>query len=279
MALPAAPSGRMVPRMMTDHDAALSDFFTGLDSAVAGARRDHEARLAAFFTGLGPVVEVARRAQAVLDRKQAMLDRRVAPRFSVFDYFKERETDLSRAFRGLLDPAGTHGQGDVFLRLFLGEIRRSLTGELRKGFPYSDTRGCKVHLEYSTDEGRSIDIVLKMSGNFWIGIENKPWAKEQQKQIEDYMKDLQRKTQSGTAWIVYMSGGGHDPTTMECLSDEERKRCLTMPYRSRDGKPPSVENWIRRCGEQCEAERVRWFLKDFLEYVEGNFDLADTPGA
>ena len=274
MALPAAPSGRMVPRMTTDHDAALSDFFTGLVSAVAGARRDHEARLAAFFTGLGPVVAAARGAQAVLDR-------RVAPQFSVFDYFKERETDLSRAFGGLLDPAGTHGQGDTFLRLFLGEIHCSLTGELRKGFPYSDTRGCKVHLEYSTNKGR-IDIVLEMPGNRWIGIENKPWAPEQENQVTKYMKhlvELAKSVEGGTAWILYLSGGGSDPETTEGLSKGERKRCLTMPYRSRDGKPPSVENWVRRCWEQCEAERVRWFLKDFLEYVEVNFELADTPGA
>ena len=268
MALSAAPSGRMVPRMTTDHDVALSDFFAGLDSAVTGARRDHEARLAAFFAGLGPVVEVARRAQAVLDR-------RVAPQFSVFDYFKERETDLSRAFGGLLDPAGTHGQGDTFLQLFLDEIR------LREDFPDSDTQGCKVHLEYSTNKGR-IDIVLEMPGNRWIGIENKPWAPEQEKQVEKYMihlSKLAKSVEGGTAWILYLSGDGSDPKTTECLSEEQKGRCLTMPYRTRAGKPPSLENWLRRCGEQCEAERVRWFLKDFLEYVEKSFHLADTPGA
>ena len=176
--LPAAPSGRMIPRMTTDHDVVLSDFFTGLDSATVGARRDHEARLAAFFAGLGPVVAAARRAQAVLDR-------RVAPQFSVFDYFKERETDLSRAFGGLLDPAGTHGQGDTFLQLFLDEIRCSLGEDLRDNFPCSDTQECDVRLEYPTDKGR-IDIVLEMPGNRWIGIENKPWAPEQENQISNY---------------------------------------------------------------------------------------------
>ena len=257
--------------MTTDHDVALPDFFAGLDSAVTGARRDHEARLAAFFAGLGPVVEVVRRAQAVLDR-------RVAPRFSVFDYFKERETDLSRAFGGLLDPAGTHGQGDTFLQLFLDEIRRSLDDDLRSDFPRADTRGCDVHLEYPTDKGRKIDIVLEIPGNRWIGIENKPWAKEQKDQIKDYMEDLQRKTEGGAAWVLYMSGDGRAPTTLPC-KEPEQKHCLTMPYRSRDGKLPSVENWVRRCGEQCEAERVRWFLRDFLEYVEKSFHLADTPKA
>ena len=263
MALSAAPSGRMVLRVTTDHDVALSDFFAGLDSAVTGARRDHEARLAAFFAGLGPVVEVARRAQAVLDR-------RVAPQFSVFDYFKERETDLSRAFGGLLDPAGTHGQGDVFLRLFLDEIH-----ELREDFPYSDTRGCKAHLEYSTNNGR-IDIVLEMPGNRWIGIENKPWAVDQPNQIEKYMRALQSKEEA--PWILYLSGKGNAPETLP-ENEQDKKRCLTMPYRTRDGKSPSLENWIRRCGKQCEAERVRWFLKDFLEYIEGNFELADRPGS
>lgn len=256
----------MIPRMTTDHDVALLDFFAGLDSAVTGARRDHEARLAAFFAGLGPVVEVARRAQAVLDR-------RVAPRFSVFDYFKERETDLSRAFGGLLDPAGTHGQGDTFLQLFLDEICK-----LREDFPDSDTQGCKVYLEYSTNNGR-IDIVLEMPGNLWIGIENKPWAPEQENQVEKYMNhlsELAKSVEGGTAWILYLSGNGSDPGTLP--KGKERKRCLTIPYRTRDGKPPSLENWIRRCGERCEAERVRWFLKDFLEYVEENFELANRPG-
>lgn len=259
----------MVPRMTMDHDVALSDFFAGLDSAVDRARRDHEARLAAFFAGLGPVVDVARRAQAVLDR-------RVAPRFSVFDYFKERETDLSRAFGGLLDPAGTHGQGDTFLQLFLDEVRCSLTGELHKGFPDSDTQGCKVYLEYSTNNGR-IDIVLEMPDNRWIGIENKPWAVEQPNQIKTYMEYLLLR--SKTPWVLYLSGNGSDPETTEGLPKKDKERCLTMPYRTRDGKPPSVENWIQRCGELCEAERVRWFLKDFLGYVEGNFELADRSGS
>lgn len=266
----------MVPRMTTDHDVALPDFFTGLDSALDRARRTHQADLAAFFAGLGPVVAAARRAQAVLDRKQAMLDRRVAPRFSVFDYFNEQETDLSCAFGGLLDPAGTHGQGDVFLELFLGEIRH-----LREDFPYLDTQGCKVYLEYTTNGGR-IDIVLEMPGKHWIGIENKPWAAEQENQITNYMtylEELTKPVEGGTAWILYLSGDGSDPETTKGLSEEQIKRCLTMPYRTRNEKLPSVENWIRRCWEQCEAERVRWFLKDFLEYVEKNFRLAGAPEA
>lgn len=268
----------MIPRMTTGHDVALADFFTGLDSALDQARRTHRADLAAFFAGLGPVVAAARRAQAVLDQKQAVFDRRVAPQFSVFDYFKERETDLSRAFGGLLDPAGTHGQGDTFLQLFLGEIRCSLTGKLRENFPDSDTQGCKAHLEYSTDKGR-IDIVLEMPGNRWIGIENKPWAVEQPDQIKNYMCALRSKTKkTEAAWVLYLSGNGNDPETLP-EEGEGKERCLTMPYRTRGEKPPSVENWIQRCWERCEAERVRWFLKDFLEYVEGNFAPADRPGA
>ena len=276
----------MVPRMTTGHDVALADFFTGLDSALDRARRTHQADLAAFFAGLGPVAAAARHAQAVLDQKQAVFDRRVAPQFSVFlgprradDDSKERETDLSRAFGGLLDPAGTHGQGDAFLLLFLDEIHRSPGEDLRGDFPCTDTRGCGVHLEYPTDEGRKIDIVLEMPNNRWIGIENKPWAKEQKDQIGHYYEYLRSRTEdthNEAAWVLYLSGNGNDPET---LPEKGKERCLTMPYRTRGEKPPSVENWIRRCREQCEAERVRWFLKDFLEYVEENFAPADRPGA
>jgi len=30
-------------------------------------------------------------------------------------------------------------------------------------------------------------------------------------------------------------------------------------------------NWIQLCLSVAEADRVRWILKDFLDYIESNF--------
>ena len=87
-----------------------------------------ENELSTFFAGLQPAVEIARRAQEEMDR-------RAATKFSVLDLFRShsegrvRETHLSRIFAGLLDPLGTHGQGDRFLSLFLKDLKETLPGD------------------------------------------------------------------------------------------------------------------------------------------------------
>src|SRR3712207_5367167 len=45
-----------------------------------------------------------------------------APLFCVFDFIKPNENALSDIVAELLDPQGSHGQGDVFLRAFLIEV-------------------------------------------------------------------------------------------------------------------------------------------------------------
>ena len=247
----------------------LHSYLSRLDRALASVTRVREAELAAFFSGLAAAVDVARVAQAELDRREAT-------RFSIFHYFQERETDLSRVFKDLLDPAGSHGQGSRFLGLFLQEVCRGVYSGQRASFPTSNFEGCRVYLEFVTDEGRRIDIVLELPGNRWVGIENKPWAGEQESQVADYLQYLRGRaasTKTGDAWLVYLSGDGRDPETLPD-EDEERERCVTMGYRGTAQGAPSVEQWIRQCLRECEAERVRWFLKDLLEYLRSSFQPA-----
>lgn len=233
----------------------------------------HTTKLQAFFTGLGQVVRIAERAQAELDR-------RVATRFSLFDFFYERETDLSRVIGGLLDPGGTHGQGDTFLRLFLDEVRGVLNDEVGEHFPTGNLLDSRVFLEHSTDMGRSIDIVVRVRGDIWIGIENKPWAEEQTNQVSDYFTYLRarpnRKAKSN-AWLVYLSGDGKPPETLP-KDTKESMRCPTLPYRGAERGSRSLEKWVEKCRAECEAERVRWFLTDLLEYIRKWFKPAETGG-
>ena len=232
----------------------------------AHAGESHKADLRAFFAGLGPAVRIARGAQAELDR-------RAATRFSLFDFFNERETDLSRVFGGLLDPDGTHGQGDRFLRLFLDEVRKVLHGDVQGGFPAGNLSDSRVYLEYRTDEDRSIDIVVRAPGGTWIGIENKPWAREQPNQVSDYLKYLHGKP-GPDAWVVYLSGDGTEPGTLP-KNEVDQLRCPTLPYRGAERGSPSLENWVENCRIECEADRLRWFLTDLLEYIRKWFEPAE----
>lgn len=251
----------------------LEHYFLEVEQVRESLLNAHKDELKAFFSGLGAAVDIARRTQAELDR-------RAATRFSVFAYFHERETDLSRIFGGLLNPVGAHGQGGLFLGLFLEEIRKAVDEDVRDLFPSGQVQECTVHLEHHTDEGRSIDIVLEMPGDVWIGIENKPWAREQHNQITDYLRYLRSKAgpdQETDAWVVYLSGDGETPKTLPD-EPEEKRRCATVPYRSMDRTAPCVESWLRKCRSECEAERVRWFLTDLLEYVKREFEQAYRHG-
>ncbi len=260
-------------RDVAGHSIGLSAFFDGLAIETNLAAGSHKADLQAFFTGLGPAVRIAQRAQAELDR-------RAATRFSLFDFFYERETDLSRIFGGLLDPDGTHGQGDTFLRLFLDEVREVVDREVHGRFPAGNLRDSRVYLEHRTNTRRSIDIVVRLRGDTWIGIENKPWAGEQPDQISDYLKYLRTKAGPETdsdAWLVYLSGDGKRPETVPD-APEDRMRCPTLPYRGAERSSPSLENWVEKCRAECEAERVRWFLTDLHEYIRKWFEPAEPTG-
>ena len=197
------------------------------------------------------------------------MDRVAATRFSIFWYFKRNENILSGIFADLLRAEGSHGQGATFLELFLEEIDRD-RGDgacYRVARDYRVGDGCAVETEHVVPEKRRIDIVVRLGkgGEQWLAIENKPWADEQPDQLGAYAGYVH--DHDPDACIVYMSGDGSESRT---ITDEKRAYCRTMSYReSRFG--PSVEGWIRRCVERCEADRVRWFLMDMLRYIREVF--------
>lgn len=247
----------------------LQGFFDGLAANLAAVREagekdeaEHRAGLRAFFAGLAPAVTVAVQAQKVLDRV-------AATNFSVFRYFKENENLVSDIFADLLRPDGSHGQGTAFLRLFLQEIDRGHRRKFRRHGDYGSLERCAVYTEYPTSENRRIDIVLKLEDK-WIGVENKPWAGEQPHQLQHCLEFLRRK--DAQACVLYLSGDGDDAKTIQ---DKDKDHYLTIPYgRTKNG--PSVAHWVAECHRRCDAEKVRWFLKDLHEYIVRMF-YAEEP--
>lgn len=219
--------------------------------------------LGSFFAGLSRIVEIAEQAQKRLDRV-------AATKFSVFTYFSENEMALSRIFADLLNPAGAHGQGTCFLELFLNglDIHHRPT----------DMSRCHVTLEQMTVGGRRVDIVLEFSGEtpFVIGIENKPWAMDGDRQVSDYIDHFER-IRPGNWALIYLSGHGGPPgeSSIEHANWQahlDTRRCALVSYRSgAPGACLSLQAWLEDCRRACEAERVRWFLKDCLDYIRGGF--------
>ena len=181
----------------------------------------------------------------------------LAPRFCIFNYLRDDEYGLSRCLGDLLDPKGPHGQGTLFLDRFLGMIGMD---EL-----CASSTEAKVGLEKSTDEKRRIDIFIEFP-NALVGIENKPWAADQELQLLDYAGFLEQKAagRSGPLeWkLIYLSNRepGQDSTGGEEFDKYKNAHYEHCTYKN-------LEHWLQESAPRCNALPVRVFVEELAKYV------------
>lgn len=180
--------------------------------------------------------------------------------FDVFSLFRPNECDLSRILGMLLDPHGNHHQKELFLRAFVELVQRqSAPVPSLEWFDVSKWRG--YELESPTVAGRRLDVVLQFGGGL-VGIENKPWASDQNAQLSDYADHLESAS-PGRWLLVYLCNW--EPSQATLLPDRMRQfraegRLVQISFRL-------LAAWINECTAACSSPRVRSFLSDFAKYV------------
>lgn len=192
----------------------------------------------------------------------------LAEQFSPFSYLDVLEPKLSAITADLLQPDGSHGQGDIFLRAFLLAI-----GVPDRGAPV------RIRVEQPTrfieSVQRRVDIKLCWN-DFLVGIENKPWALDQLDQLEDYVNDLDRESK-GRFLCVYLSGDG-TPPDRSSISPERRVALERKSQLKVLSYPKVMCGWLDDCIRECQADKVRWFLRDFREYLLRQFPRSALEG-
>ncbi|TXN05929.1 hypothetical protein FV242_01800 [Methylobacterium sp. WL64] len=156
------------------------------------------------------------------------------------------EMDLSRVIGWMLDPAGTHGQGERYLQRFL---------DLCGIAPPDDCRSAKVRLEvprYALGRlmGR-IDIEVSHP-RFLVLVENKPTARFGDQQLERYARTLPRD-HGERARVVTLLGAGWDRARVAAI-EGNGTRALKLGTEVRD--------WVAACQSATTAVRVAAFLGD-----------------
>lgn len=131
----------------------------------------------------------------------------------------------SRFIAFLLDPEGDHGQGDLFLRLFMEEC----------GHPdfQMKTKTARVRREY-----QNIDIYIT-DGNNHIIIENKIWAGDQKNQIKRYIEIINGEGGNIDRDQEIADGGQEVVDESQENSDENRNNDVLVVYLSLDKPAPS----------------------------------------
>lgn len=189
---------------------------------------------------------------------QKRLDVHLASRFNVFEYINPNENRITQIIANLLDPEGKHGQGMLFLNIFLETIEHP---ELRDPSVRPRVR-CEESASVPGKSGR-LDCTIEIDG-FRIGIENKPSAIEQTEQLRRYAQSLRQK--NGEQFCLVLLDGRQ--ASLKSLGELDReelegKRQFKMLTYQRD-----LKDFLQKCRKECNAEKVRWFLHDFEAYVE-----------
>jgi hypothetical protein len=150
----------------------------------------------------------------------------------------------------LLNPKGSHGQGDAFLRLFVE--RMSIAG--------FDAASARLELEHrigleTEKSGGRIDIVIFDGAGNTIFIENKIFAGDQDKQLRRY------RERNAQATLFYLTLDGGKPRG---CSDEDlieiRATCISYAADIRD--------WLVACQKEAAAlPHVRESISQYLYLV------------
>ena len=215
-----------------------------------------EGGLNSFFAALGWNFSIWQQAKKSLEMH-------LASEFSVLALTRPNEPTLSAIIAELLNPNGKHGQGELFLNEFLNLIdRKQLQGSSRVNVT------CEDRLGTLSGTRRPIDITLDFEGTYCIGIENKPWAREQPNQVRDYSSQLANRYPDKKWLLVYISAIGAEPDSIE---KEDKERLLRSGNLLVLSYAIDFRRWLETCHLRCKAEKIRWFLMDFIEFVGREF--------
>ena len=206
-----------------------------------------------------------------LRRTQQKLALLSGENFNVFRILglESREVRLHSAFLGeLLNPAGSHGLKDTFLRLFVEAMNKKLPVETKKQ-PEFDTAAAHMVVEHDIGritadylQGGRIDIYLE-AGREYIFIENKIYAGDQQNQLARY------KAHRPNARLLYLTLEGNEapPWSRGELTADQYQ---VFSYKE------DITNWLEKCRQASAAyPLVRETIVQYQHLI--NYLTGSTP--
>jgi hypothetical protein len=166
--------------------------------------------------------------------------------FNVFSILRRANDEVnlhSRFIHDLLDPKGLHGQGDIFLQLFLQQI----------GILNFDTRNTKAKREY-----KNIDIFVA-NDHTAIIIENKIHADDQDLQLERYYQLVSDGFDQ--VHVVYLTLYGDRPTS-HSLGSLDPEEITTASYKD------DIHMWLENCVGNVKTPIVRETIRQYKWLIE-----------
>lgn len=236
----------------------LKQFFAGVGSRIRLSATPHStsvtSELKDFFATVSNKLKLAEGEKARTDKVQAT-------RFNVFDLIDPDENKLSDIIADLLDPRGGHGQGTLFLGLLFKQLWPERAAALAENIQVQ-----REAPTYGVNKYRRRMDILVVAGT-WLAIENKVDSAEQPDQVKDYLEHLKRCTQgnSGKYALIYLTPNGRPLESVPPLFQKRYKeegKLFCWSYLD------ELRTWLESCKAGCKAQKICYFLTDFLRYIE-----------
>jgi hypothetical protein len=175
--------------------------------------------------------------------------------FNVFSILGLYSHELSHStFIGnLLNAKGKHGQKDVFLKLFIEEVKELFQDKSQ--LENFETSKSFVITEKYTGNGY-IDIFITNGRNSII-IENKVWADDQHQQLVRY-NEFEKN-----APIIYLTLDGKEPDNLSKGNLKVTEDFIRVSYKEH------IVNWLEKCiKEMANKPIIRETLNQYLNLVK-----------
>lgn len=202
------------------------------------------------------------------EKAKKQLAKTHAPDFRIFDFMRQDETGLSSCLSHLLDRNGKHGQGSTYFDLFV-----EMYGQHISWLNRTNNISYTVQTEFTTFNGRRLDILLNLNEHRLIGIENKPWANDQPNQLEDYAIHLSKTSNNWLLIYLCNREPSKESISMESLEKyKAQDRFLHITF-------DQLSEWLSDCLGKTKPILVRTFIEQLIffikETVNGELEMTE----
>lgn len=201
----------------------------------------------------------------LINTSKRLYAKQLAPNFSVFNYIATNETNLSYILADLLNPKGSHQQDDLFLKNFIKIYLLNSQCQEWNGF-LDNLANIYVEKEEPTSANRRMDIYLTDKDKYGICIENKPYARDQKDQLNDYYQELKNRKHS-YKHMVYLSQNLPSDYSVKSEDLEQWQINNEFSYISYN----DLVDWLNACKSDCQNVSVLEFINQFIKFIQKQF--------
>jgi len=186
--------------------------------------------------------------------------------FNVFETIGIKNSEVkmhSAILAELLNGNGKHGQGDLFLKLFIETINESIIKEsILKNIHFINSRySTCVAEKYANEYGR-IDLYIENNQNEVLIIENKIYTIEQENQLIRYFDYCVSKNKK-IAGLIFLTIEGKEPNSSKSHNRDISKFVTSISYKN------EIINWLEKCQKEVyNKPMLLYSLKQYQNLVK-----------